>query len=194
MTTLGDLAAHPLRYGMSHEFLQRPDGMPGLRAVYGLNETSTVGMEHDLAYQALPTARSTSRTATRPTPRSSPSTCWCCATIAHFFPPYEAAPLVARRSVHARARRRRRAALARRPDRRRDDAAAQSRGRGRAARAAPRSPPSFCARLGLATSRQSPRRARASAARPAVAAALGDAAADRRSTWCSPASPSSPRS
>lgn len=52
---LSDLAAHPLRYGMSHEFLARPDGMPGLRRVYQLNEASTVGMEHDLAYQALST-------------------------------------------------------------------------------------------------------------------------------------------
>lgn len=51
--TLSDLAAHPLRYGMSHEFLARPDGMPGLRATYRLAEASTVGMEHDLAYQAL---------------------------------------------------------------------------------------------------------------------------------------------
>ena len=50
---LGDLAAHPLRYGVSHEFLARPDGMPGLRAAYHLNEAQTVGMEHDLAYQAL---------------------------------------------------------------------------------------------------------------------------------------------
>ena len=50
---LSDLAAHPLRYGVSHEFLQRPDGLPGLRAAYRLNEASVVGLEHDLAYQAL---------------------------------------------------------------------------------------------------------------------------------------------
>ncbi len=55
ITTLGDLAAHPLHYGVSHEFLQRSDGMPGLRATYRLNEASTVGLEHDLAYQALAT-------------------------------------------------------------------------------------------------------------------------------------------
>jgi len=53
IATLSDLAAHPLRYGVSHEFLQRPDGMPGLRAAYHLNEASAVGLEHDLAYQAL---------------------------------------------------------------------------------------------------------------------------------------------
>jgi osmoprotectant transport system permease protein len=50
---LSDLAAHPLRYGVSHEFLARPDGMPGLRAAYRLDEALTVGMEHDLAYRAL---------------------------------------------------------------------------------------------------------------------------------------------
>jgi osmoprotectant transport system permease protein len=53
IAAVSDLAAHPLRYGVSHEFLQRPDGMPGLRAAYHLNEASAVGIEHDLAYQAL---------------------------------------------------------------------------------------------------------------------------------------------
>jgi osmoprotectant transport system permease protein len=53
IAALSDLAAHPLRYGVSHEFLQRPDGMPGLRAAYRLDEASAVGIEHDLAYQAL---------------------------------------------------------------------------------------------------------------------------------------------
>lgn len=53
IAAISDLAKHPLRYGVSHEFLQRFDGMPGLRATYQLNEASTVGLEHDLAYQAL---------------------------------------------------------------------------------------------------------------------------------------------
>jgi osmoprotectant transport system permease protein len=53
IATLADLAAYPLRFGVSHEFLQRPDGMPGLRAALRLQEASTVGLEHDLAYQAL---------------------------------------------------------------------------------------------------------------------------------------------
>jgi len=53
IAALGDLAAHPLRYGFTHEFLQRPDGLPGLRTAYSLNEASTVGIEHDLAYSAL---------------------------------------------------------------------------------------------------------------------------------------------
>jgi len=37
VATIGAAAAHPLRYGVSHEFLDRADGMPGLRRLYGLD-------------------------------------------------------------------------------------------------------------------------------------------------------------
>lgn len=53
VTRISDLAAHRLRYGVTHEFLARPDGMPGLRRAYHLDEATTVGLEHDLAFQAL---------------------------------------------------------------------------------------------------------------------------------------------
>src|SRR5262249_6115852 len=49
IATISELAAHPLRYGMSHEFLERQDGMRALQAVYQLQTASLVGMEHDLA-------------------------------------------------------------------------------------------------------------------------------------------------
>src|SRR4029077_17198793 len=48
VTTISDLGGHPLRYGMSHEFLERKDGMQGLQHVYKLNIVSLVGMAHDL--------------------------------------------------------------------------------------------------------------------------------------------------
>jgi osmoprotectant transport system permease protein len=53
LVTIGDLAAHPdLKVVVSHEFLEREDGWPGLAARYGL--TSKVGgIEHGLAYQAI---------------------------------------------------------------------------------------------------------------------------------------------
>ena len=41
-----------IRYGFSHEFLERDDGWPGLSEVYGLRETPR-GVEHGLAYQAI---------------------------------------------------------------------------------------------------------------------------------------------
>jgi osmoprotectant transport system permease protein len=50
---IGDLAAHPqLRIGLSHEFLGRADGWPGLARRYGLT-AQPAGLDHGLAYEAL---------------------------------------------------------------------------------------------------------------------------------------------
>jgi osmoprotectant transport system permease protein len=50
---IGDLAQAPaLRVVVSHEFLERADGWPGLSAAYGLPQRVT-GIEHALAYRAL---------------------------------------------------------------------------------------------------------------------------------------------
>jgi osmoprotectant transport system permease protein len=52
--TLSDLARHPdLRLGLTHEFLGRPDGWPGLAAHYGLRMRNVRGIQHELAYTAL---------------------------------------------------------------------------------------------------------------------------------------------
>lgn len=51
---LSDLVAHPaLRLGLSHEFLARRDGWPGLKAAYGLPQAAPRGLDHGLAYEAL---------------------------------------------------------------------------------------------------------------------------------------------
>jgi osmoprotectant transport system permease protein len=51
--SIGDLrSAPPLRVVLSHEFLERPDGWPGLSRAYGLDIPVT-GIEHGLAYRAL---------------------------------------------------------------------------------------------------------------------------------------------
>jgi osmoprotectant transport system permease protein len=53
LRTIGDLARHPeLEIMVSHEFLEREDGWPGLAAAYGL-PGAVSGIEHGLAYQAL---------------------------------------------------------------------------------------------------------------------------------------------
>ncbi|HEX4780153.1 MAG TPA: glycine betaine ABC transporter substrate-binding protein [Usitatibacter sp.] len=52
--TLSDLARHPeVRLGLSHEFLGRRDGWPGLKAAYGLPQADPRGLDHGLAYEAL---------------------------------------------------------------------------------------------------------------------------------------------
>jgi osmoprotectant transport system permease protein len=51
--TIGDLAQHPAaRLGLSHEFLQRSDGWPGLQRTYGLPQSPS-GLDHGLAYEAM---------------------------------------------------------------------------------------------------------------------------------------------
>lgn len=54
ITKTSDLRDHPeLRCGFIHEFLDRPDGWPGVRQRYGLPQTNVQGMNHTLAYRAL---------------------------------------------------------------------------------------------------------------------------------------------
>jgi osmoprotectant transport system permease protein len=53
LSNIGDLARHPdLKVVVSHEFLEREDGWPGMARVYGLTRAVT-GIEHGLAYQAI---------------------------------------------------------------------------------------------------------------------------------------------
>jgi osmoprotectant transport system permease protein len=58
LATISDLARHPeLRLGLTHEFLGRPDGYPGLARRYGLRMGHVLGIEHELAYGALAAGR-----------------------------------------------------------------------------------------------------------------------------------------
>ncbi|MEN3364332.1 MAG: osmoprotectant transport system substrate-binding protein opuBD [Burkholderiales bacterium] len=53
LRSLSDLAQHPhLRMGLSHEFLGRADGWPGLAQRYALSQKAT-GLDHGIAYEAL---------------------------------------------------------------------------------------------------------------------------------------------
>jgi osmoprotectant transport system substrate-binding protein/osmoprotectant transport system permease protein len=51
---ISEIAARPeLRIGLSHEFLGRSDGWPGLAARYAIPPERAMGMDHGLAYEAL---------------------------------------------------------------------------------------------------------------------------------------------
>ncbi|WP_196855072.1 MULTISPECIES: glycine betaine ABC transporter substrate-binding protein [unclassified Janthinobacterium] len=53
IASLGQLAQHPaLQFGLSHEFIGRVDGWPGLAARYGLPQRPR-GLDHGIAYEAL---------------------------------------------------------------------------------------------------------------------------------------------
>jgi osmoprotectant transport system permease protein len=50
---LSDLKTHPaLKFGLSHEFIGRADGWPGLAARYGVTQEPR-GLDHGIAYEAL---------------------------------------------------------------------------------------------------------------------------------------------
>jgi len=54
IASVSDLARHAdLALGLSHEFLRREDGWPGLKAAYALPQESPRGLDHGLAYEAL---------------------------------------------------------------------------------------------------------------------------------------------
>ena len=100
---LSQLAAHAgqLRAGLSHEFLNRKDGWPGLAAAYGLELPHVRGMEHALAYQAIETgevdlidAYSTDGKLLRYRLRV-------LADDRGFFPQYHAAPLIRAATLEA---------------------------------------------------------------------------------------------
>jgi osmoprotectant transport system permease protein len=94
VASIGDLSAHELRYGLSHEFLRRPDGMPGLRRVYGLREIGTVGLEHDLAYRALAEGAIDVTDGYSTDAKIVRDDLVALRDDRGFFPPYEAAPLL----------------------------------------------------------------------------------------------------
>ena len=96
VTTIGELATHPLRYGMSHEFLERKDGMQALRQTYRLNVASLVGMEHDLAYEALADNAIDVSDGYSTDAKIITRDLRVLRDDHSFFPPYEAAPLVRR--------------------------------------------------------------------------------------------------
>ena len=52
--TISDLQRHPeLKFGLTHEFLERQDGWRPLRQRYGLPQQNIIGIDHALGYSAL---------------------------------------------------------------------------------------------------------------------------------------------
>jgi osmoprotectant transport system substrate-binding protein/osmoprotectant transport system permease protein len=101
IATLSDVARHPLRYGMSHEFLERKDGLQAVQQAYALQIGSLVGMEHDLAYRALAEGAIDVSDGYSTDAKIVTENLAVLRDDKHFFPPYEGAPLV-RRDLIAR--------------------------------------------------------------------------------------------
>ena len=90
---ISDLKGHDLRFGGSHEFLARKDGIPGLQERYGLKILGAKGMAHDLAYKALEEGAIDLTDGYSTDGRLMDPKLILLEDDLRFFPPYEAAPL-----------------------------------------------------------------------------------------------------
>lgn len=92
---ISDLLPHQgaLRAGMSHEFLERGDGFPGVEAGYGLALGEVRGMEHGLAYKALRSGKIDLVDAYTTDGKLIDYDVVVLEDDRHVFPPYDAAPL-----------------------------------------------------------------------------------------------------
>jgi osmoprotectant transport system permease protein len=86
--------ARTLRFGPSHEFLDRKDGYPRLRAVYGLDFATRAPMDHGLAYRALLDEKIDVIDVYTTDGNLDPTTVAVLIDDKHVLPPYYAAPVV----------------------------------------------------------------------------------------------------
>lgn len=96
LTRVSDLAAHAgsLRVGLSHEFLEREDGWPGLAATYGLEVGELRGMEHGLAFEALQAEKVDLVDAWTTDGKLQRFDVTVLEDDLHYWPPYQCAPVV----------------------------------------------------------------------------------------------------
>jgi osmoprotectant transport system permease protein len=96
LATISDLArvSPKLRAGFDYEFIERPDGLPGLEATYGLRFGSVQGMQQALKYQAIASGDLDVLDAYTTDGRLLVHELVVLDDDRGFFPPYEAAPLV----------------------------------------------------------------------------------------------------
>ena len=98
LATISDLhqQADRLQGGFTSEFMERPDGYPGLRKTYGFKLGSTVDLDPGLMYQAIAKGQVDVICAFSTDGRISEYDLRVLDDDRHFFPPYDAAPVVRR--------------------------------------------------------------------------------------------------
>jgi len=94
--TISDLTkiASTLRAGLGYEFVQRPDGIPGLQREYGLTFKEIVTMQQTIKYQAIDTGEVDVLDVYTTDGRLAVYDLTVLQDDRHFFPPYEAAVLI----------------------------------------------------------------------------------------------------
>ncbi len=89
--TISDLQRYPeLKFGLTHEFLERQDGWRPLRQRYGLPQQDIVGIDHALGYSALANGSITVKDAYSTDAKIEQNDLFVLEDDLHFFPKYEA--------------------------------------------------------------------------------------------------------
>ena len=89
--TISDLQRYPaLKFGLTHEFLERQDGWRPLRQRYGLPQQNIVGIDHALAYGALANGSIAVKDAYSTDAKIEQNDLLVLEDDLHFFPKYEA--------------------------------------------------------------------------------------------------------
>jgi osmoprotectant transport system permease protein len=96
LTRISDLLAHAdsIRAGVSHEFLNREDGYPGLARAYGFEIKQLRGMEHGLAYTAIDSGRIDLIDTWTTDAKLRKYRIRILEDDKHFFPPYDCVPII----------------------------------------------------------------------------------------------------
>ena len=89
--TITDLQRHPeLKFGLTHEFLERQDGWRSLRERYALPQQNVVGIDHALGYGALANGSIAVKDAYSTDAKIEQNDLFVLEDDLHFFPKYEA--------------------------------------------------------------------------------------------------------
>ncbi|MBL0385658.1 glycine/betaine ABC transporter substrate-binding protein [Tumebacillus sp. ITR2] len=96
LKTVSDLKAHQgeIVFGTEQEFLDRDDGLKGMKSTYGLNFKDVKAMDPGLKYQALTSGKVQAIDAFTTDGQLAKNNLVLLADDQHFFPPYYAAPIV----------------------------------------------------------------------------------------------------
>jgi len=89
--TISDLQRYPeLKFGLTHEFLERQDGWRPLRQRYGLPQQNIIGIDHALGYSALVNGSIAVKDAYSTDAKIEQNDLFVLEDDLHFFPKYEA--------------------------------------------------------------------------------------------------------
>lgn len=96
LNTFSDLAkvSNQLKLGCEFEFLDRPDGLPGLKKVYNFNFKKAKGMDHGIMYRAVSNGEVDVIDSYSTDGQLKVNNLKILKDDKHFFPPYDAVPVI----------------------------------------------------------------------------------------------------